>query len=148
MRFRRLTTEELHALEKEFIDFLAVSGIEAHDWEQFKTSNPDFCEEKIDEFSDVVIGTILSKAKYAEHKSSSDWLLFKLHENEISVIIIHSDQIDLLKDELNEVNMQAVTINKTSKPYTPNKEDELFKMMQQGCVITDGKIYDLIDRQV
>lgn len=146
MRFRRLDEEELKALEQEFIEFLAVSGIEAHDWEDFKTTNPDFCEEKICEFSDVVIGTILSRAKYAEHKSSSDWLLFKFHENEVSVIIIHTDKLDLLKDELNEVNMRAVTINRTSKPYTPNKEDELFKMMQQGCVITDGRIYDSIDQ--
>ncbi len=144
MRFRRLTSEELEALEQEFIEFLAISGVEAHDWEDFKTSNPDFCEEKINEFSDVVIGTILSRAQYAEHRTSSDWLLFKLDQEEISVIIIHSEKLDLLKDELNEVNMNAVTINKTSKPYTPNKEDELFKMMQQGCVITDGKVYELI----
>lgn len=144
MRFRRLSAEELESLEEEFIQFLAVAGVEAHDWEKFKTSNPDFCEEKIEEFSDVVIGTILSQAEYAEHRSSSDWLLFKLEEEEIKVIIIHSDKIDLSQETLNEVNLNAVTISKTSKPYTPNKEDELFKMMQQGCVITDGKVYEAI----
>lgn len=142
MRFRRLTQEELESLETEFIRFLAISGVEAHDWEKFKTSNPEFCQDKIDEFSDVVFGTLLSEAKYAEHKSSSDWLLFKFHENEISVIIIHSDTIDLLKETLNEANMQSLSITRTSKPYTPNKEDELFKMMKQGCVITDGKLYE------
>jgi hypothetical protein len=144
MRFRRLNQEELEALEEEFIQFLAVAGVEAHDWEEFKTSNPQFCEEKIDEFSDVVIGTILSQADYAEHRSATDWLLFKFLAEEINVIIIHSDHIDLSKEVLNEVNLNAVSISKTSKPYTPNKEDELFKMMQQGCVITDGKLYETI----
>ena len=146
MRFRRLDAEELQALEQEFIEFLAVSGIEAHDWEEFKTTNPDFCEEKICEFSDVVIGTVLSKADYAEHRSKNDWIHFKFEHEEIKVIIIHSETLDLTKETLNEVNMSEVHISKTSKPYTPNKEDELFKMMQQGCVITDGRIFDALNK--
>ncbi|MCB9189147.1 MAG: hypothetical protein H6599_07670 [Flavobacteriales bacterium] len=146
MRFRRLNSEELETLEQEFIEFLAVSGIEAHDWENFKTTNPDFCEEKICEFSDVVIGTILSQADYAEHRSKNNWILFKFNKDDISAIIIHSDQLDLTENTLNEANLEAVSISKTSKPYSPNKEDELFKMMQQGCVITDGRIFDSIDQ--
>lgn len=146
MRFRRLDIDELKALEQEFIEFLAVSGIEAHDWETFKTTNPDFCEEKICEFSDVVIGTILRQADYAEHRSKNDWILFRFNENDISAIIIHSDQLDLTQNTLNEVNLADVSISKTSKPYSPNKEDELFKMMQQGCVITDGRIFDSINQ--
>lgn len=142
MRFRRLSAEELKELEQEFIQFLAVSGVEAHDWEQFKISNPTFCEEKIQEFSDVVIGTVLRKTRYAEHKSTNDWLLFKFYENEVSVIIIHTDKLDLTKDVLNEANMDLLTINRTSKPYSTSREDELFKMMQQGCIITDGKIFE------
>lgn len=144
MRFRRLTSEELSALEKEFIEFLAISGVEAHDWEDFKTTNPNFCEEKIEEFSDVVIGTILRNARYAEHRSPSDWMLFKLEDELIHLILIHSTELDLTRDTLNEDNLSKIQITRTSKSYAPNKEDELFKMMQQGCIITDGKVYESI----
>lgn len=144
MRFRRLNLDELKSLEQEFISFLAVSGIEAKDWEDFKTSNPSFCDDKIDEFSDVVIGTILTKAKYAEHRSERDWMLFKFEDEMIHLIILHSDDINLMDIQLNEAHLDDISIHRTSKPYHPNKEDELFKMMQQGCVITEGTLYESI----
>ncbi len=142
MRFRRLEAKELELLEKEFIQFLAVSGIEAQDWESFKTSNPKFCEEKIEEFSDVVIGGVLHKAKYAEHCTKSDWMLFKLDEEIIHLIVIHSDQIDLSSQSIEEEDYNKIEVFKKSKAYSKNKEDDLFEMMNQGCVITDGVLFE------
>lgn len=142
MRFRRLEAKELELLEKEFIQFLAVSGIEAQDWESFKTSNPKFCEEKIEEFSDVVIGGVLHKAKYAEHCTKSDWMLFKLDEEIIHLIVIHSDQIDLSSQSIDEEDYNKIEVFKKSKAYSKNKEDDLFEMMNQGCVITDGVLFE------
>jgi hypothetical protein len=142
MRFRRLTKDELVHLEKEFVQFLAVNGVEAQDWESFKTTNPKFCEEKIDEFSDVVIGGVLHKAKYAEHCSKNDWMLFKLEEESVHLIVIHSDQIDLTSQSIGEEDYCKIEVFKKSKSYSKNKEDDLFEMMQQGCVITDGVLFE------
>ncbi len=142
MRFRRLSSEELSALEKEFIQFLAVSGVEAQDWENFKTSNPAFCEEKIEEFSDVVIGGVLHKAKYAEHCTKNDWMLFKLEEEEIHLIVIHSASIDLTSQKITPEDYSKIEVFKKSKKYSENKEDDLFQMMNQGCVITDGAMFE------
>lgn len=131
-------------MEKEFIQFLAVAGIEARDWEDFKTKNPDFCQEKLDEFSDVVIGSVMRQAKYAEYRSAKDWMFFKFEEDEILLTMLHSEDINLLEIKLNEAHLASIDIHKTSKPYSMEKEDEVFKMMQQGCVITDGKLYESI----
>lgn len=148
MRFRRLTKEELTNLEKEFIQFLAVSGVEAKDWESFKTSNPKFCEDKIEEFSDVVIGGVLHKAKYAEHCTKSDWMLFKMEEEIIHLIVIHSDMIDLTSQQITEEDYSKIDVFKKSKPYSKNKEDDLFQMMNQGCVITDGALFDKFEKLI
>ena len=142
MRFRKLSIEELEILEKEFIQFLAVSGVEANDWETFKTTNPIFCEEKIEEFSDVVIGGVLHKAKYAEHCTKSDWMLFKLEEEEIHLIVVHSDELDLTSHSITEEDYTKIDVFKKSKLYSQNKEDDLFQMMNQGCVITDGDLFE------
>ena len=148
MRFRRLTMDELTNLEKEFVQFLAVSGVEAADWESFKTANPKFCEEKIEEFSDVVIGGVLHKAKYAEHCTKSDWMLFKLEEETIHLIVVHSDKIDLTSKRITEEDYTKIDVFKKSKPYSTNKEDDLFEMMNQGCVITDGGLFDKFDKLI
>jgi hypothetical protein len=145
MRFRRLETKELAVLEKEFIQFLAVSGVEAQDWENFKTTNPKFCEEKIEEFSDVVIGGVLHKAKYAEHCTKTDWMLFKLEEETIHLIVIHSDKIDLTCQSITEEDYNKIDVFNKSKAYSKNKEDDLFEMMNQGCLITDGALYEKFD---
>jgi hypothetical protein len=148
MRFRRLETKELAVLEKEFIQFLAVSGVEAQDWESFKTTNPKFCEEKIEEFSDVIIGGVLHKAKYVEHCTKTDWMLFKLEEETIHLIVIHSDKIDLTSQSITEEDYNKIDVFKKSKAYSKNKEDDLFEMMNQGCVITDGALYEKFEKLI
>ncbi len=143
MRFQRLSKEALQKLEKEFIQFLAVNGIEAKDWENFKKTNPDFCEQKIDEFSDVIMGSMLQKAKYAEFCEPQLWMLFKLEEECISLIHLqtYEPSIDFTKTPLSEIPISALDVRKTSKPYQKEKEDELFEMMQKGCYITEGEVY-------
>ncbi len=147
MRFQRLSKEALQKLEKEFIQFLAVNGIEAQDWENFKKTNPDFGEQKIDEFSDVIMGSMLQKAKYAEFCEAQFWMLFKFEEEQISLIHLQTNEtsIDFSKTPLSEIPISALEVRKTSKPYQKEKEDELFEMMQKGCYISEGEIYQKFD---
>ena len=62
--YRRLNTEELASLEKEFIDFLVVNGITAPDWEQMKKDNPENSDQMIELFSEVVFEGIFRKTKF------------------------------------------------------------------------------------
>lgn len=38
MKYRRLTAEELSGLEKEFVHYLIINGIDAQEWEKLKAS--------------------------------------------------------------------------------------------------------------
>ncbi len=145
MRFRKLTTEELISLEKEFISFLAVCGIEAKDWELMKVNDREGVNLKIEEFSDTVIGSILAKAKYLEHKTPTDLKVFKCSESQMELLALHSKTIDLSQTiEIESLQDSDVEVFKASKGYSSNREDELYQMMKQGCVITDHLMFDLI----
>ena len=149
MRFRKLTSEELIPLEKEFISFLAVCGIEAKDWELMKTNDLETINLKIEEFSETVIGSILAKAKYLEHKTPTDLKVFKCSDTQMELVSLQSKTINLSKDiDLKLLQNAEVEVFKASKGYNGNREDELYQMMKQGCVITDHLMFDLIGNVV
>lgn len=125
MKYNRLPAEELKKLEKEFVDFLVVNGIIAEEWEQIKGFDKLKAEAIVDQFSDVVWEGVLRKAKYLEKKEDDVVYLFKCEDN-----LIH------LKKVTDQEFVSA------SKPYSFNREDEIFDMVQQGCEITDGSLYD------
>ncbi|MGZ4035866.1 MAG: DUF6495 family protein, partial [Bacteroidia bacterium] len=52
MKYKRLTREELQALEPEFIHFLAAAQVTGKDWEKMKENKLEVAEELIDAFSD------------------------------------------------------------------------------------------------
>jgi hypothetical protein len=54
MKYKRLTTEELKHLEKEFVNFLASAQITGSDWEKMKANEIEKAEELLDVFSDLV----------------------------------------------------------------------------------------------
>jgi hypothetical protein len=125
MKYNRLPVEELEKLEKEFVDFLVVNGIIAEEWEKIKGFDKQKADAIIDQFSDVIWEGVLRKAKYLEKKEEDTVYLFKCDE----------DQIHLKKVTDNELLT-------ASKPYNFKREDEIFDMVQQGCEISDGTLYD------
>ena len=54
MKYKRLASQELEALEKEFINYLATEQITADEWVKMKETTPEKSEELIDVFSDMV----------------------------------------------------------------------------------------------
>jgi hypothetical protein len=145
MRFRRLTIEELAPLEKEFAKFLAVCGIEAPEWEKMKTDDKEGVEQKIEEFSDTVIGSVLKTAKYIEHKSKNDIRVFKCNEDDMELMAMQSEEEDLLGDIDIDVFVEGdVKLFTAVKEYAIDREDEIFMLMQQGCVITDHVLFNTI----
>ena len=151
IRYRRLTIEELNEMEQEFIQYLVANGVEAKDWELLKENDSEEVQLWIDGFSDVVMQKVLEGVRYMEHRTSNEARLFECGEKEIYLIGMKSVEVDLLNpEELASAAVEPgkIELYKGAKAYAKAREDELFEMIQAGCEISDGKVYQLLKQMV
>jgi len=132
MKYTRLQVEELHELEKEFINFLVVNGITADDWVAIKENEPVNAEEIINQFSDVVWEGVLRGVQYLKKAEKDTVFYFKANKEDIHLIRIV--QVDSKAEQ-----------HIASKKYSTVRELELFDMIQNGCTINDGKEYKTLE---
>ena len=146
-KYRTLNTEELRSLEKEFIDFLILNGIPAAEWVKIKEDQTK-AQTIIDSFSDVVFEKILRELRYLDHYSPKSIKTFFCDQDQIYLVGLdtESEDIDLTTEEgikrLQTSPPADLQVYRTSKSYHPSREEELFKMLQQGCQKSDGSLYE------
>ena len=155
MRYRRLTNEELKELETEFVRFLASNTVTGEDWEKIKKENPDRAENLIELFSDIVFEKTISKIEYLEYRAPTDLKIFHCKDDIIEMVGITVEgksDIDFSKDiEADKMLHQLQTsqaslkLMAAKKAYKKTKELELFDMMQWGCLISDGKLFNTLN---
>jgi hypothetical protein len=153
VKFRRLSIEELELFQEEFIQFLIVNGIVASEWEQLKKENSAAVDIWIDQFSDIVLEKSLLKISYLEYREKNQLLFFKCADEEIELASIHSEELDLLtikSDDLssNLNHLSGINLMFKNKPYKPNRAEEVFRMLQSGALITDGKLFETLKHLV
>jgi len=154
MKYRRLDVEELQEMEKEFIRFLATRSIPGPDWEKIKTEQPDRMNALLDEFSDLVFEKILSGITHLEMKTPNDLKTFKCGKEKIELMGISvegNSQIDFTRDQSPSEMMAQFKLSeaklklyRAEKLYKENRELELFKMMEGGCLIADGDMFEML----
>lgn len=145
-KYRRLTSEELESLQKEFIDFLVVNGITAPDWEQIKSESPGETNELIDLFSEVIFEGIFRKSKFLEIRTAKFIYAYQCLIDKMILVGMESNDssLDLSKvDFKNEEAIKSASISllMTEKPYSKKREYEMFDMTQKGCEMSDGQIF-------
>lgn len=128
MKYTRIVKEELEKLENEFVDFLVVNGIVAEDWIAIKENEPLKADEIVNQFSDVVWEIILRSTDYLDKIESNVAYYFKCDLEEITMI------------KVTKIGTKTEH-QKATKAYMKNREVELFEMIQNGCTISDGKIF-------
>lgn len=147
-KYRTLELTELEELKKEFIDFLVLNGIPADDWERIKKDNKPSAEATIDLFSDVVFESIMRKAKFLEFRDSKHLHVFQCLPDQLVLVAMEADkdeEIDFLNPDFISSAMltppRGVKVFTTTKNYSETRELELFKMIQNGCTITDDRLF-------
>lgn len=156
MKFRRLTNEELTELEKEFIEFLVTNTITADDWTKLKKDNPDNAHMLIETFSDVVMEKVLSNIKYLEHREEKSLMLFEFQQKQVVLIGINvashinvdlreQNSIQSLIDN-NSIEDESLSIFKTIKPYKKSREEEIFEMTENNCLVSDGALFYALNK--
>jgi len=143
MKYRRLSSEELSELEKEFIDFLIINGITADVWVDLKAADKEKADSIIDSFSDVVFEGILRKTQYLDFVTPKSVKSFQCLANEIILVGVDSDKssgIDFTKNDW-QSNFNDLKIYNSSKQYKGAREEELFNMIQNGASISNGELF-------
>ncbi len=149
-KYRELTSEELKELEKEFVDYLIVNGITADDWVQIKTEDPEKAEDIITLFSDVVLEGVLRKVSFLEFRSKSNIKTFQCLDQKMILMGLTADDSEVdfadpafFKD-IDHIPKNKLKVYTSEKKYSAVREEELFQMIQSGCVISDGHSFKAI----
>jgi len=153
MKYIRLTKEQLEELHPEFIRFLASQSIDKAEWDTLKAEKPEVAEQEIDVFSDLIWEDVITKAGWLEHYSAKHIFLFKLTETGMESIVIHAHNTHAdFETEgglqwLNEnIFSDEVHITRGTKPFGPDRNAEVFALIEQGAILSDGFLYNqLID---
>lgn len=151
MKYTRLTKEQLEELHIEFANFLASQQIDKEEWQQLKIDKPEIAEQEIDIFSDLVWEGVLKSAQYIEHFSKNHIFLFRFDDKEIDTIVIKttSSAIDFLTKEGlqwlgNNLYANDVEIRFGSKTFGGDRNGEIFEIIQQGGILSQGELYQQI----
>lgn len=155
MRFKRLPNQDLQQLEKEFINFLASSGVTADDWKDILNNKPEQQEELINLFSDIVYEKVFQKIQYLDFRAINDFKVFQLGKDEITMIGVQLPTeitIDFNVSEEFNAFFQSIPngckIISTSKKYIENREDEIFEMMENGCCTIEKELFTSIKKLI
>ncbi len=152
MKYRQLTKEQFESLHQEFATFLATQSIDVEEWKQLKKEKPQVAEDEMNVFSDVVWDDVLTKTAYLEHFSKQSINLFKCNEKEVHRIFVKINKdIDLLDQEGFEWLLSNPTDEKVeyftgTKPYSEERNVELFDLIEKGSAIAKGELYEYFNR--
>lgn len=144
MKYRLLTAGELKELEPEFVNYLVVNGIVADDWQRMKEKEPEKAKRIIDLFSDVVFESIFRKAQFLEYVGENEIRTFQCLDEKIVLVGLTctAPGVDLRTDDLSTLTNAKVYT--TEKKYGKKRQEELFDMVNAGCVISNGDLFKQI----
>lgn len=158
MKYRRLRADELKDLEPDFVRFLAANALPADSWEKLKQEKPEAAEELIEQFSEVVFEKVLTNVEYLEFKTPKDIKVFHCQEDKITMLGLEvkgNTDLDFTKTtdpaEMNrqlQVSGANANVYRAEKQYKGDRKMELFKMMESGCLISKGLIYNALKELV
>ena len=137
MRFRKLTLEELAPLEKEFKQFLIVNNIHDAEWRNLNLNELEKVNALIEVFSDAVLLKVYGKISHLEFHTKDNFSLFEINTNWIESIHILSKSKEFeIPTKLQDVFSfpDRFTIQKGKKKILGSKEDEVHKLIINGCI--------------
>lgn len=147
-----LMGKELQLHEKDFISYLALSGIEAKDWEDIKKSNPAKMGEILQDFSNGIWASKLEKIKFLNVFTDKNLLSFAFFSDRAILIGLEGniDFSTLLSADLSELQeliekeRSKLRIFKKDKSYTKDYNQEVFEILKLGGRIADERVFELL----
>ncbi len=154
MRFRLLSNEELQHLEAEFKQFLIVNQIHSDEWEKINEREPEKVLGLVELFSDTVLLKVYEKIDFLEFRSKHLFSVYRIHSERIEAIHVKSEDhsLSLEKDEQISVainsNLSNLSIYRAEKKVNPFKEDEIHRLVEQGCVKSTELVWEQFSKLI
>ena len=156
MKYHRLNADELAVLEPEFIKFLIVNGIDGADWTRIKTNDAAHADEMLDVFSDMILEGTLKNISFLDVVLDKVIYAFQCDQENITL-----NALELVGDgdftfrnnfsattlsELLDAQLIEVKAFTQQKSYQPDRNTELYKMIQNGMSISNGEWFMAIEK--
>ena len=143
-KYRNLSNDELLALEKEFVEFLVINGIQASEWEEIQGTKAS--EGILTAFSDVIFESIMRNTQFLELWEPKGIKTFQCLPEKLIMVaadLREDAELNVLEASSEELVQQFGDLRfySTERPYSGAREQELFQMIQAGCSISDGALY-------
>jgi hypothetical protein len=142
MRFRRLTSEELFALETEFKQFLVVHEQYNEEWLFLAENNPEKAEHFIELFSDLVLERVYNQVSFLVHFSKGMVSFFDMRNDPLKAYHIKCPSDLSLQ---NESQLEMLLSNQFEelqfyfgeKKLLKEKADEVFDLILKGSEVCE-----------
>lgn len=146
MRFRRLSSEELFALDMEFKQFLVVHELYDEEWRMLAENKPEEADQFIKMFSDLVLGRVYSQVSFLVHFSEGMVSYFDMRNNPLKAYQIKcSNQVTMQ----NELELQHLITHHFDqlhffigqKQLSKDKADEVFDLILKGSEVCEESYF-------
>lgn len=154
MKYRMLTNEEMEVFDEDFKHFLIVNGVSNEDWVEMNKSNVDKATSLVELFADTVFQKVYEKMRFVEHRSDASCMVFKLNQENIELISINrkSEDVSLATPEsIHEAlvkHSELLTVFRTEKAYSKERELEVHEMVSQGCVNSSEAFWMMLEKVI
>ena len=142
MRFRRLNSEELFALETEFKQFLIVHEQYDEEWRVLAESNPEKAEQFIELFSDLILLKVYNQVSFLVHFSEGMVSFFDMRNSPLKAYQIKGPNHLSLKNEMElhllvNTHFHELQFYLGEKQLMKEKADEVFDLIMKGSEVCE-----------
>ena len=151
MRFRRLTKEELFALETEFKQFLIIHELYDEEWRALAENDPNKAEQFIELFSDLVLHKVFDEVSFLVHFTSHLVSFFDVRESVLKAYHFKYLGPDTIENEYDLKNIlleqfDQIELFKGEKSKEKDKADEVYALIRKGSEICTESLFQEFTR--
>ncbi|NJB85775.1 hypothetical protein GGR26_001520 [Lewinella marina] len=156
-KFRRLRRDELEEVKGQFVKFLSVNGIDADSWVKIKANDPQRADALILQFSQIVFSGVIERVEYLVQRKPHDLRTYRTGPDKIEMrglLISGETSVDLTNPDTppEEIFRQLQAdgarpkIYSAERAYLPiGRDQDIFLRMEEGALIDDGQLFQLLD---
>lgn len=151
-KYPALAINELERYQEKFVQFLALQGIEAAQWEKIKKEDKAKLAEVILDFSQGIWESRLSAIQYINVVQKQSFVCMRFDSSFAVAIGLRGEADFTILSEVVEEEAAAwlqahadkLAIFKSKKELKDNRNALLFSYLQQGALIADDRWFNLL----
>lgn len=152
MKYRYLTYQELDLLQEDFSFFLYKEGVSNYEYKLLQDQYSTTALKLLGKYSDQMFDKLLQEVDFLEFRNNKQLRSFKFyptHYTTIGIEVPASSSLDLTDiDTLWRVKAKELGGYRCFKKdsfYPQNREHEIFKYIEAGAYVVDGRIFQHLD---